>query len=60
MHRELEFFNAAHSNNRDADEEADDGDTIKTSIEGIFQIPDWLKKRLKFLNEILKILRGGA
>ena len=55
---ELNFFNAAHEAGRDAEDEADDGDTIKTSIEKIFEIPDWLKKRLKILNEILKILRG--
>lgn len=58
LQHELNFFNVAHEAGRDAEDEADDGDTIKTSIEKIFEIPDWLKKRLKILNEILKILRG--
>ena len=60
MHKELLYFNEAYANgDGDAEEQSDDGDTIKSSIEELFRIPEWLKKRLKFLNELLKILRGG-
>lgn len=72
LERELKFFNSliAESRNYDTkitlsevetDEALGAGKTIKDSFEEqIEKLPDWIKKILKVLNEILSILRGGS
>lgn len=35
------------------------GETVKDSIEDFFELPRWLKRILKVLNELLSIIRGG-
>jgi hypothetical protein len=52
---------AAASRNSGAIEKAlEDSETGKKSIEDLigFMLPDWLKKALKLLNQLIKILRG--
>lgn len=67
---ELKFFNNLIGSSRD---DAGDltlnveatkdalgaGETVKDSIEDFFELPRWLKKILKVLNELLSIIRGG-
>jgi hypothetical protein len=67
---ELKFFNNLVVSSRDdaggltlnAEATKDalgSGETVKDSIEGFFELPRWLKKILKVLNELLSIIRGG-
>jgi hypothetical protein len=67
---ELKFFNNLVVSSRDdaggltlnveATKDAlGSGETVKDSIEGFFELPRWLKKILKVLNELLSIIRGG-
>jgi hypothetical protein len=67
---ELKFFNSLIGSSRDdaggltltveATKDAlGSGETVKDSIEGFFELPRWLKKILKVLNELLSIIRGG-
>lgn len=71
LEAELKFFNNLVVSSHDDDaggltlnaEETKDalgsGETVKDSIEEFFELPRWLKKILKVLNELLSIIRGG-
>ena len=62
--QEMSFFNnLVRNTNGGSDSDGLDksigaGQTIKDSIEGLFKIPEWLKKILKVLNELLSIVKG--
>ena len=52
---------AATGRDRNAiDRALEDSETGKKSIEDLigFMLPDWLKKALKLLNQLIKLLRG--
>ena len=64
---EMQFFNARYGNFRgeeggrdgEADEGAGDGHVVKGSLEKILgaTLPDWIKRLLEVLNEILSLIR---
>ena len=49
----LRFANNAAQNNPDAFAAAE---TVKSSLEKVLDLPDWLEKMLKILNELLSLL----
>jgi hypothetical protein len=60
---ELEYYNSRYNMGADNTEapvnetgSIEDGKTVKDSIEEIFNLPNWLKKVLKVLNELLSLL----
>ena len=55
--RELQFFNHLATEDAGGDSIAA-GETVKTSFENLLQkLPDWIKKPLKILNEILQLIK---
>ena len=71
LEREIKFFNELIANSRGyggeismTEEEVNDGlgagETIKDSFEDLLDnLPEWVKKLLRILNELLSIIRGG-
>ena len=55
---ELRFFNSKYGNDLDNDSAAEDAETVKSSLEELLGalLPEWLKKMLKILNELLSLL----
>ena len=60
---ELEYFNLKYGNDNlneySVDEGIENGETVKGSLEDFFKLklPNWAKKTLKILNEILGIVK---
>ena len=56
LEAELRFFNHKYSNNLDDRNATDDAETVKSSLEEVLDLPGWLKKILKVLNELLSLI----
>ncbi len=56
--QEMKLFNAMHGedSNSDTGKALGDAATVKDSIEQILDLPDWIKKALKILNELLSLV----
>lgn len=56
---EMRLFNAIHAGANRACKGLEDADTVKGSIEDLLSpcLPQWLKKLLKLLNQLLHLLR---
>jgi hypothetical protein len=63
--REMKYFNEIAEANIAEGEDAhpegplEAGQTVKESIEELVHLPEWVKKILKILNELLSLIRGG-
>ena len=58
---EMDFVvSLVESSKKPAKETIAAGQTVKGSIESLFDPPRWVKKILKVLNELLSLIRGGA
>ena len=57
---EMGFVVSLESSNESEEKTLAAGQTVKESIESLFDPPRWLKKILKVLNELLSLVRGGA
>lgn len=58
---ELDFFNSRYGQSptkKDAAAAACAAETVKSSLEEVLDLPDWLEKLLKILNELLSLLRA--
>ena len=57
LEAELKFFNQKYRNNNNLDDRAaKDAETVKSSLEEVLDLPGWLKKILKVLNELLSLI----
>ncbi|MCC9167982.1 hypothetical protein [Pontibacter harenae] len=56
---EIEYYNlkCKGENKYSAKDGIENGKTVKDSIEDLFSLPEWVKKILKVLNEILSIVK---
>ena len=58
LNLEITFYNTRYEEDSYGGEEAiDNGKTVKDSIEDLIKLPEWIKKVLKVLNEILSIVK---
>lgn len=55
---ELKFFNMKYGNSNDGTA-LSAADTVKSSIHCILTLPNWLKKLLKILNELISLLKAS-
>ena len=55
-----EDFSGRHNDLKLADIRISQGKTIKDSIGKLFNLPEWLKKILDVLNELLSLIKGAA
>jgi len=57
---EMDFVVSLESSNESKEKTLAAGQTVKESIESLFDPPRWLKKILKVLNELLSLVRGSV
>ena len=55
---ELRFFNSKYGNDPESVSAAEDAEIVRSSLEELLGdfLPEWLKKMLKILNELLSLL----
>jgi len=62
--REIEYYVDCYTDENSIgadDDPVGDGEIVKKSVEDVIdKLPNWLKKLLKILNEILKLLSGST